>query len=343
VIDARWEHGSEFHWLDAPPCETDPDREWLLGLRSVAYATGRGALRALCEHGGWGRVWLPSHVCAELVAAVGDRARFYPCDPVTGAGELAATAGDAVVRIDYFGLRGLPSAAPLRAREIVVIDDHTHDPCSDGARESDADYGFASLRKSLPLPDGALVWSRERPLPSAPEPCDEAAAKLPAMLLKGLYLRGHAIDKSVFRELAIAGEARLGGLGSVGISRVSGQWLASLAIASLRAKRRDNFAAFVAALGDRLDVLRPEPNATPFACVLRLRDRSERDRIRAELIEQRIYPAVLWDLDEIPQHCERFPRTCEIADQLLAVHCDARYDAADMQRVASALAAERGQ
>ena len=58
----------------------------------------------------------------------------------------------------------------------------------------------------------------------------------------------------------------------------------------------------------------------------------------AGLIEQRIYPAVLWQLDEIPGHRERFADECALADRLLALHCDGRYSAADMQRVAACVA-----
>lgn len=338
MIDSRWEHGSEFHWMSGEPVARDDDREWLVAQRKLAYASGRGALRALLAHLGWPRVWLPSYVCPDLVAAVGRHAVFYRCDPITGARAIEAAAGDVVVRINDFGLRGSISAASLRARGVVVIEDHTHDPCGAWARASDADYCLASLRKSLPLPDGALIWSRESSQPRPPDPCDAAGAKLPAMLLKSLYLQGHAVEKAVFRELALGAEMRLAALGSVGMSRASAELISTLAIAQLRARRRENFAAFVEALGERVPVLQPEPGATPFACVLRLRDREERERVRAGLIVQRIYPAVLWQLDEIPGHRQSFAQECELADQLLALHCDGRYSADDMRKVATCVA-----
>jgi hypothetical protein len=338
VIDARWEHGSEFDWnSDQSQPGPDFDRDWLASLAGVWFASGRGALSALVEqHPEWPRVWLPSYVCSELLAAVGERARWYACDPIADGLPSEAEPGDAVVRINYFGLR-----TSLRAVEpgIVVIADHTHDPFGAWARDAEASYGLASLRKSLPLPDGALLWSRGAELPLQPAGSDEAAAKLPAMLLKAMYLAGQAIEKPIVRELAIAGEARLASLGSVGMSRVSTQLLATLAISELRARRRENFATFAEAIGDAVELLHPDMDmgATPFACVVRLRDRTQREHVRAQLIEQRIYPAVLWDLDAIAGHRERFPATCELADQLLAIHCDARYGPADMRRVAASV------
>lgn len=343
MIDARWEQGSDFHWVDLDaPGSDDEDRRWLGALASIAHASGRGALRALVEHGGWPRVWLPSYLCSELVAAVGERVRFYADDPGQAEGSAPADAvpGDAVVRINYFGLRRPHSAADLRARGLCVIDDHTHDPCGPWARDSDADYCLASLRKSLPLPDGALSWSPiGHPLPAAPVPNDAAAAKLPAMLLKALYLQGHPISKPRFRALAIAGEGRLAELADVGMSTVSTELLRCLPISRLRARRRENFRAFAERLDTRdVELLRPaDPSLAPFACVLRFANTDARERARASLIDARIYPAVLWPLDELPDHAARFPDASALAERLLALHCDARYSAEDMRRVAAAL------
>jgi hypothetical protein len=346
MIDARWEQGSEFHWHDPGSPGEDADRDWLLGLDAIAHASGRGALQALVEHGGWTRVWLPSYVCAELAAALGERVRFYADDPTRPSppepSRVGAEAGDAVVRINYFGLRGPASAARLRARGVVVIDDHTHDPCGPWAKSSDADYCLASLRKSLPLPDGALSWSPLGHALPPPAPASEAAAaKLPAMLLKALYLAGQPVSKAVFRELAVAGEARLGALGVAGMSAVSTQLLACLKVAELRRRRRENFASLAAALAGELELLAPAaPGLSPFAGVLRFSSAEARERVRRRLIAARIYPAVLWPLDELSEpgvstsHRERFPAACELGDRLLALHCDGRYGPADMRRVA---------
>jgi hypothetical protein len=293
----------------------------------------------LLEQSGWPRVFLPSYVCSELTEAAGERVCFYADDPLREQIEPPddLQAGDAIVRIDYFGLRGPSSAADLRARGVIVIDDHTHDPCSDWARSSDADYCLASLRKSLPLPDGALLWSPQgHTLPEPPATCEDAAAKLPAMLLKSLYLRGHAIDKPAFRQLAIAGEAKLAELGVVGMSTVARELLRCLPISRLRAARRENFAAFAEHVSTSVDLLRGHPDRTPFACVLILPDQAARDRLRGALIDARIYPAVLWPLDEFGEsHRSLFPRACELSERMLALHCDGRYGIADMLRVAA--------
>jgi hypothetical protein len=338
MIDERWEHGSEFHWIDPGPPTDDEDRAWLLAREGVTHASGRAALRALVEHGGWPRVWLPSYVCGEVADAVGDRLRWYDDDPTRPEpAAIEAAAGDALVRIDYFGLRGPSSAAPLRERGVIVIDDHTHDPCGPWARRSDADYCLVSLRKSLPLPDGALTWSAlGHPLPPALPASEAASTKLPAMLLKSLYLAGHPVAKPSFRALAIAGERQLGELGVVGMSSVSWELFSCLAIARLRARRRENFAAFSQALGDRVELLRPSgSDNTPFSCVLVLPDAEARERMRAKLIDARIYPAVLWPLDFGSAHRDRFPTSCSFAERMLALHCDARYQVDDMRRVAA--------
>ena len=40
---------------------------------------------------------------------------------------------------------------------IVLIEDHIHDPLSDWSQSSNADYAVASLRKTLPVPIGAML------------------------------------------------------------------------------------------------------------------------------------------------------------------------------------------
>ncbi|PRQ03814.1 hypothetical protein [Enhygromyxa salina] len=349
MIDARWEFGSEFHWQPGAVVADDPERAWLLDRAGCAYASGRGALAALVEQRGFARVWLPSYVCEELTAAAGASLRSYPDHPDHPGQPFdpaklleLAKPGDAVVRINYFGLRGPSPAVDLRAAGLVVIDDHTHDPCGPWAVACDADYAFASLRKSLPLPDGALLWSPVgAPLPAAPAPCEPAAAKLSAMLLKRLYLDGHAVDKATFRELALAGERTLGALGGVGISPTSRALLGALEVKRLREDRRNNFVHFIRTLDGAVEVLEPDPRSrgglAPFACVLRLDTRARRDALRAGLIARNIYPALLWDLDPFVGHRARFAASCALADRLLALHCDARYGRADLERVARAV------
>ncbi len=88
---------------------------------------------------------------------------------------LQPRAGDAILAVDYFGARHGAAWRAFQAgrQDTLLIEDHSHDPQSTWATSSTADYAFASLRKTMPISDGAILWSpRGRALPAdAGRPC----------------------------------------------------------------------------------------------------------------------------------------------------------------------------
>ena len=152
------------------------------------FSTGRDALCALladicarpaadCVLPVPRRLWLPGYYCPDVVGtllplalAVPLELRTYPAPP-PGLPDLARiplAPGDLLLLVNLFGLHGA-STTPRLPPGVVLIEDHTHDPLSRWARTSTADWCFASLRKTLPLPDGGVVWSPGgRALPRPP-------------------------------------------------------------------------------------------------------------------------------------------------------------------------------
>ena len=210
------EIGSEFHW--DPAALSGGDATWLPASHEL-FATGCGALTALLRFlGPRGRLHLPSYFCmgvAEALAAVIPIA-FYRHLPDEGGPRwpsLRAAAGDMVLSQNLFGRDDpRPWDAWMRANpEVVIIEDHSHDPLSDWARTSQASYAVASLRKTLPVPDGGLLWSPrglDVPRPAGGE-SQGAQLKLAAMLLKAAWLDGRPIPKDDFRTLQQRGEHTL--------------------------------------------------------------------------------------------------------------------------------------
>jgi hypothetical protein len=151
------------------------------------------------------------------------------------------------------------------------------------------------------------------------------------MTLKRLYLEGVAVDKEDFRRLFLSGEPKVGnGAAISGISPYSRGRMASLPAQQWREQRTRNRSTFVEALGqlDHVQVL-----DTSFVITLVLADRTDRDRLRRELVAERVYPAVYW-----PQEERVLPgvRGDDIAlsRRVLSIHCDQRYTEDDMVRVA---------
>jgi hypothetical protein len=223
-----------------------------------------------------------------------------------------------------------------------VVEDHTHDPWSDWARTSQADYCLVSLRKTLPLPDGAAVWSpRRHPLPAQPplSPEREKASlwKLGAMILKRLYLDGEAVDKQVFRQMQLAGEEAIARGPISGPSRHVEQLLPALPWRSWRRRRAQNHTALSDALGllPGLHVLAPfsAAGACPLSVIMEFASPELREKCRAGLIAKAIYPAVLWPIEQDSQRST--PEAVRLSRRLLSLPCDFRYGMADLERVAT--------
>ncbi len=338
----RWEHGSDFHRVAVAPDAAQADLPW---SRGRLCGSGRDALRLLVEHGvrcrAWTRLWIPAYFCQEVAAVlrVGSlRLVAYPDLPDQAAVMPPADPGDAVLLVNTFGLRDGPS--PVLPDGVDLIEDHTHDPVSPWARTSQAHFAIASLRKTVPVPEGGVLWSPAGvALPDVPPLSGTRAAaaesKRLAMALKARYLDGEAVDKTSYRALALGGEAEIATGPVSGMTSETAADVMSFPWERWRERRREN-AMFLSARLRHLPGLRVlQPRAVacvPFAVVLATDDEDRRARLRARLIDHRVYPAVLWPLDEavvpVPEDAVRLSR------RVLGLHCDFRYDVGDLATVA---------
>ena len=344
----RWEHGSEFDWPAGWEPAPAADHPW--PANAWFGGSGRDVLRAALSVGisghGWRRLWIPTFLCQEVVAAAVDTGLpcvLYADRPGTGRpadlARLSLQPGDAVMLVNHFGLR----AAPQVPDGVAVLEDHTHDPWSDWARTSSADFAMASLRKTLPTPDGGVLWSpagHELPEPAQLTPERELAAerKRAGSLLKRAYLDGQAVSKTAFRELQLAGEEHIATGPVSAMTLGTRALLDAMPVASWRRRRAAGVAHLASRLQGRIDVLPADAEATgvPFSVVARLPDRATRDRVRRAAIAASIYPAVLWPVaDAVLAGMTDADR--DLADRVMSVHCDHRYSTADLDRVADVL------
>jgi hypothetical protein len=339
VAAETWEVGGEFHLpVEAP----GPYHRWPEG--AVWYALGRHAVEALLHQLGPPRLWLPDYFCLEVAERWREAVpvELYEDDPRWPEprwDSLRPGPRDVVVGVNYFGVRrGAPWREWREATECVLVEDHAHDPASDWATTSAADYAFSSLRKTLAVPDGAILWSPQGlPLPDQPAGgADGSELKLAAMLLKGEYLgRGDGRLKERFRRLQLDGEERLAAAGVSGASAATRESLVWGVPLPWRARRSENTARLLSALHG-WGVAEPlftewPPDAAPLGAVLELRSAEERDAVRQGLREAGVYCPVHWaDAAELGS-----ARVRELAGRILTIPTDWRYSAADMARVAS--------
>lgn len=330
------------------------------------FASGTDALAALLRWGaaqrGWSRVWLPSYYCPDVPAALrahvtGLELHAYPDHDLwapPGPASAALAPGDVVVVANQLGVRRRPGNQGIRGAGAVVVEDHSHDLGSDWAHTSDADYAFASLRKTLPIPDGGVAWSpRGLELPAEPVAArgGPAAEALATAIRARQRLAGSAASGRLpFRALAriaaagavdagpAAGTRPPGSSKRSGISPVSRALLSAMPLQAWRERRRLNVAILAAAVEppSRARILLAPAGGVAFALTLVFDTSEARAEAQQALAARAVVPTVLW-----PLHPSRDlgagQADADLSRRILSIHADQRFGEADMVALAAIL------
>ena len=333
------EFGSDFHFVS--PTIGAKNTLFDFYPRANLYADGRQALIHLYKTQGWERLWMPQYFCYDVVESLrqaGLELMFYTDWPeyhgdsktleaIQKKGLFRAT--DAVLRVNYYGSRAYRQTEKLTVA--AIVEDHTHDLIGDWAMNSYADWCIASLRKSLPLPEGGILWSPVGlSLPEAPVEDGEneriASIRWEAMRLKSYYLEGAAVEKAMFRKGFVDTEAYFDTADVCSFDKESKVFLKSFDIRDWYNRKRDNWELLRDIKSKGVHVLRPEGiGCYPFSLILVFDSSDNRDRVRKALIERQVYPAVLWNVPPTGDAEVYIFSSC-----MLSVHCDARYKSEDI-------------
>lgn len=328
------EFGSDFHYCAVNDSSLENE---LSKYNASFYAIGRHAIQDIIGHCTWKRIWIPSYFCYEIIEAIketGILIELYPDAPgfeddsiIT---QIHFEENDVLLRMNYFGLRTRRDNSKL---PVSVIEDHSHDLIGDWATNSNADWCFASLRKSLPLPEGGILWSPKfLNLPPSHKSTIEndliSYTRLSAMLLKTLYLADSPIHKEVYRQLYIETEFAFSGMEISSISLTSLKLLQHLNIQEWYRKKTSNWLALSAISNENFSILVPEniKKSNPFSLVLQFKNNAVREYFIKMLIQNQIYPAVLWNIP-VQSNSE----IMHLGETLLSIHCDARYELSEIE------------
>lgn len=344
----RWEHGSDFHWVSFEPLPEKVQSPW--AAAGPMFASGRDALVSIQRLLPEGTVfWLPEYYCEEVADALAPAGpvKLYPDFPSGGPPNLLASGfspGDAVVIVNFFGMRTQLDCSVLR-QGVLVIEDHTHDPWSPWAYDSSAHYCFASLRKTLPIPAGTPVWSPQgltTPSPSGLTQSRSAAIllKTQAMLMKSIYLSGGTVAKESYLDLLRRSEEMIAGGDPSGVGPAIEIMVNSFPVHEWRRRRMNNYQTAVNELrsAEGLSLLQAtDSRCVPYSIVLTLDDARRRDMLRDQLNSKGVYSSILWTLRAPPFRGED---SYDLSTRILSLHCDMRYSPADISRVARLLQSE---
>lgn len=337
----RWEVGGEFHWMGLPSAPFIPWPD-----PATWYLLGRHALVALLQSlpRETRRLWVPNYFCFDVadywrsfieVATYYDDPRRAEPDWST----LQPNVADVVIAVNFFGVRGGENWRSWREQNpCVLVEDHSHDPVSGWALRSKAEYAFASLRKVLPVPDGAILWSpRGLPLPATGSSKSSASVlKLAAMLWKREYLRGGSTPeaKSKYRAWQLAGEQAFDTSAVSFATDLSRQYLSHGAPVKWRKRRVANTKRLLSKLRGNSEfrpIFRDWPQeAAPLGAVLEFDSMKQRDATLHRLQEHRVYCPVHWPATK---GCDLAAR--ELSGRLLTIPTDQRYSSRDMEKIAA--------
>lgn len=328
------EFGSDFHSLNGfQSRRTHLDDIY---KDAVYLADGRMCLLSLIEHNGWKRIWLPEYFCYEVIDTIktlsGIEIKYYldypGYDDTAGIGKIDFREGDVLFRVNYFGMRDKRSETPI---PVPVIEDHTHDLLGHWALYSDADWCIASLRKTLPIAEGGMMWSPKGldltayAASSSDDNEVMMAKRWMAMDMKAAYLSGEAVDKEAFRSLYMETEEWFDTASVSGMDSRSMATIRTLDINAWYNAKRKNLEAIGGILSNELCA--EDESCNLFSFVLRTNNRQE---VRQSLIDSKVYSAILWNVpDTVSTEVKKFSQS------MLSIHCDGRYSVEDMAEIAS--------
>ena len=156
--------GSYFHFEDSKYIDID---RILLNFDYQIFYTGRQALLHILNEINnkitINKIWFPNYYCQHTLGWIKKsypNISIYEINPFEFASDKIeingfAEANDVVLINNYWGLSTINEK---RKDSPIIIEDHSHGWLSHACLNSKADYCFASLRKSLPVPLGGIYW-----------------------------------------------------------------------------------------------------------------------------------------------------------------------------------------
>lgn len=352
-MNKRWEIGSEFDWSNEFVIGSATNN--LLPKSYELFSTGTACLLSLeCllnqKKLSRLRLHLPSFLCMHFVAKLQKvfDICWYQDLPTQDSPDLnlKTLPGDLVLAVNLFGIRqGKVWQDWLsQQNDIILIEDHSHDPFSSWAQQSTAHYAIASLRKTMPIPNGGIIWSPQNmKLPKASDLESPASyKKLTAMLLKRAYLSGANVSKEMYRRLEIESEEELDRETNYAVSTFTSTILNCLNITEFRRSRETNVKQFL-----NWSLMETHPNWTPLFTswpagsvplnsIIVCQSAEIRDALRKYLISQNIFPAIHWQ--QTPDNTSNDPLAIDLSNRILTIPTDQRYSGDDISRVAEKIA-----
>ena len=156
-------------------------------------------------------------------------------------------------------------------------------------------------------------------------------------MLKKYYLDGLHVQKQIFRNLSISGESGIGSGSISAMSPWSREMIKTFPVKNWRNIRIRNYLILVKQL-KKCAWLRVSGEIPPGTCPIMVPiifdSVARRNYVGQRLIENSIYPAILWDLTNHVIDGISI-QNIDLSQRILCIHCDMRYDEETMNRTAN--------
>jgi len=300
---------------------------------ALRFATARGALSALlaeisAKEAAGGRIYLPFFLCPEvdiLIRSMGISMTIENYHLDDGLGPVLLDSireNDLFYFYNVFGL----SRTLLQLPPSNVIVDNVH---AFYCRPDPEAHVVYSLRKFFGVPDGALLYTSRALVEPPPSISLERFSHLVLRADEGAQA-GYGAYQEAERLLS----ANPGG----GMSRTANYLMANIDIARAANRRRRNFEFLHQCFGSSnelnslIDVALSDVAFVPFTYPL---FRSSAAKFKADLAREGIFAPTLWAALAADERLNRFER--RLTSDVLHLPIDQRYDASDIERLASAV------
>jgi dTDP-4-amino-4,6-dideoxygalactose transaminase len=330
--------GLELLELDVDLAPAEPP-SFLSGRRQL-LATARSAVKLLVRALRPPNVWVPSYICGVVIEAInehGVRVRFYPVDEslnIANQDWLAQIRpGDLAIFVDYFGFDNWTTCgAEAKARGACIVEDACQAMLNEHFSPH-SDYIFFSPRKFIGVPDGGiLIAANNAQLPDSnllPAPADWFLLALKASIRRAEFDRfgGDRDWSEMFQYTESSGPIE-----PYRMSDVSAGILQVIDWSEIKKRRRQNYRALLAEIGELAIFRDLPPRVVPLGFPIRVKNRNQ---VRGSLFADQIYPPVHWDIvDLVPKE---FAGSHLLAREVMTLPCDQRYHAEDMRRMVASL------
>ncbi|MDF0708329.1 hypothetical protein [Flagellimonas okinawensis] len=310
------------------------------------FYTGRHAIKFIIETINKTKdvetIWLPKYYCQHVTAWIKhnyNNVGFYDIDPfeindiVQLDPSLFQNPNDIVLLNNFWGIFNydLPNN-PTRA---IVLEDHSHGWLSNSCINSSADICITSLRKTLPVPLGAMAWipegsslkiNWEDTLTNISEKTTQTfIVNAWDSIDKAMELKSNCSteeNKQEYLELYSFAENYLHNQYEIiPVTIEHSEYINAYLTKDFQSYKTENLNylhSIISTFKD-LDILWQDGNTT-FGLNIPFERRTDFDRLKSHLIENKIYPSELWPGNSVDTKFK----------YLMNIHVDFRYNKTDL-------------